>query len=131
MSLKKYSLIIKKLDWFLLADICLLVILGSLLMYSVALGSQSEQNYLNFKKQIAFFILGAFLIFIIAFFLNYRFLSKANYIIYISGVILLIFVLVLGKTTRGTTGWFDLGFLSFQPVEFVKIILIIYLILDR
>lgn len=127
MSFKRHGLIFKKVDWFLLIDVCLLIILGSLLIYSVALGSQSEQNYLNFKKQIAFFIFGVLLVFIMALFINYRILMKANFIIYIFGALLLIFVLLFGKTIRGTTGWFNLGILSFQPVEFVKIFLIIYL----
>jgi rod shape determining protein RodA len=127
MNLRKYSIIIKKLDWFLLVDICLLIILGSLLIYSVAVGSQNEQNYLNFRKQIVFFIAGIFIIFGLALFVNYRFLIKASTFFYIFGAALLIVVLLFGKTIRGTTGWFNLGILSFQPVEFVKIFLIIYL----
>jgi len=127
MILKKYSLFFKKIDWLLVISVCLLMILGIVLIYSVALGTQSELNILNFKKQIAFFVLSLILFFGIAIFLNYRFLVKANMALYILGVIVLLAVLILGRQIRGTTGWFNLGWFSFQPVEFVKIILIIYL----
>ncbi len=101
--------------------------LGLILLYSVALGSQSEQNMLNFNKQIAFFILGVFLVFFIALFFDYRVLIKYNAFLYAIGVILLLAVLFLGRTVRGTTGWFQVLGISFQPVELVKIFLIIYL----
>ncbi|OGY42046.1 MAG: rod shape-determining protein RodA [Candidatus Buchananbacteria bacterium RBG_13_39_9] len=127
MKFTKFNAIIKKLDWLLLINVCLLIILGIILIYSVALGSQSEQNYLNFKKQIVFFIFGLIGILIISLFIDYRILIKANAFFYILGVILLLSVLFFGKTIRGTTGWFNLGIFSFQPVEFVKIFLIIFL----
>ncbi len=127
MKLQKFSLIFKKFDWLLLITICLLVGLGLILLYSVALGSQSEQTILNFNKQIVFFILGILLILFTAIFFDYRVLIKYNAFLYVLGVILLLAVLFFGKTIRGTTGWFDfLGF-SFQPVELVKIFLIVYL----
>lgn len=40
---------------------------------------------------------------------------------YCAGVILLIAVLVFGTTINGTTGWFVIGPVTFQPVELVKI----------
>jgi rod shape determining protein RodA len=127
MIFKKYTLFIKKIDWLLVISVCLLMILGIILIYSVAIGTQTEQNYLNFKKQIVFFVLGFVLFFITAIFIDYRFLIRASTALYALGIILLVAVLIFGKQIRGTTGWFNLGWLSFQPVEFVKIILIIYL----
>jgi rod shape determining protein RodA len=127
MKLGRLNLSLKKFDWPLYITICLLAILGIILIYSVALGSQVEQNYLNLKKQVAFFILGAFLVPLIAYFIDYRALAKYNGFLYSLGILMLLAVLFFGKTIRGTTGWFNLGFFSFQPVEFVKIILLIYL----
>lgn len=118
---------LRKIDWPLYAAICLLSILGLVLIYSVALGTGLDQNYLNLKKQIAFFVLGVFLIPLIAVFLDYRVLTKYNGLLYGLGILLLLAVLFFGKTIRGTTGWFNLGFFSFQPAEFVKIFIIIYL----
>lgn len=127
MKVGRLSLVLKKIDWPLYITVCLLAILGLILIYSVALGSQLEQNYLNFKKQIVFFILGAVLSLVIAYFVDYRALLKYNGLLYSLGIILLLAVLFFGKTIKGTTGWFDLGPLSLQPAEFVKIFLLIYL----
>ncbi len=127
MKFGRISIALKKFDWALYITICLLAILGLILIYSVALGSQVDQNYLNFKKQIAFFIFGALLVLFIALFLDYRALIKYNTALYGLGIILLLAVLFFGKTIRGTTGWFNLGFFSFQPIEFVKIFLLIFL----
>lgn len=41
--------------------------------------------------------------------------------VYAGGVLLLLGVLIFGQTINGTTGWFLLGPISFQPVELVKI----------
>lgn len=127
MKFKKIRLTFKNFDWLLFITVCFLIILGIILIYGVALGSQSALNLLNFKKQIVFFILGIIVLFFIAIFFDYRVLVKYNAWLYALGVILLVAVLFFGKTIRGTTGWFEFGPLSFQPVEFVKIFLIIYL----
>ncbi|OGY42158.1 MAG: rod shape-determining protein RodA [Candidatus Buchananbacteria bacterium RBG_13_36_9] len=127
MKIKGFNFIFKKIDWLLLTTVCLLVVLGLILLYSTALGSGTEQSLLNFKKQIAFFILGIFIVLLIAVFVDYRALMRYSYVLYGVAIFLLVLVLFLGKTIRGTTGWFYLGLFSFQPVEFVKIFLILYL----
>lgn len=127
MKIKNLNILLSKFDWLLFLTICLLMLVGLVLIYSVALGSQSEQHVLNFQKQIVFFILGIFLVLLLGFLFDYRVLRKYSLFLYIIGILLLVSVLIFGKTIRGTTGWFSfLGF-SFQPVELVKIFLIIYL----
>lgn len=44
-----------------------------------------------------------------------------------AGFLALVAVLIFGQVHRGTVGWFDLGFVSVQPVEAVKMILIFVL----
>jgi len=127
MRLNKINLPFKKFDWLLFIAICLLIILGLIVIYSVAVGSGTEQSMLNFHKQVVFFILSVFILILIALFFDYRILIKYNLVLYGLALILLLAVLFFGKTIRGTTGWFNLGFFAFQPVEFVKIILIVYL----
>ena len=41
--------------------------------------------------------------------------------LYLSGVLLLVLVLVLGDTGKGAQRWLDLGFVRFQPSELMKI----------
>jgi len=123
----KFNLYFKKFDWLLLITICFLVILGLTLIYSVAIGSQNDQNMINFYKQIVFFVGGIFLVLFITIFFDYRILIKYNSILYVLGLLLLLGVLFFGKTVRGTTGWFDLGIIFFQPAELVKVFIIVYL----
>lgn len=103
----------------------LLLCLGILTIYS----SLYPINILNFKKQLFFGVLGLVLMFALAF-TNYR-LFRNNvlpvFLFYIISIGLLIGVLYLGLKIRGTTGWFSLGGLSFQPVELVKLSLILLL----
>jgi len=112
-------------DWIVFSAILLLSLFGLIEIYSIALG-QETLSLLNFKKQIIAIIAGLFLFFSVSF-LDYNFLKSFNRFIYGFGVLILILVLIFGKTVRGTTGWFDIFGFSLQPVEFVKIILIIFL----
>ncbi len=57
---------------------------------------------------------------------DYRFLRSGHstFYIYLSTVALLILVLIFGEVTLGARSRFDLGFFSFQPAEFAKLVLI-------
>lgn len=113
----------KNFDWILFFSVILLCLLGLAAIYSVAL-SKTEADFFNFEKQIASLIIGVILIFIIAS-SNYRLLKNYTRLIYLIGFILLIGVLFLGETIRGTTGWFAVGPLNFQPAEIAKICLLV------
>jgi len=123
--LGRLKLYLKHFDWLILAGIVLLVAFGLLEIYSVALGRESL-DLLNFQKQIFFAIFGFILLFIFAFIDSY-FLKSLNRYFYILAVIILVAVLIFGQTIRGTKGWFSIFGFGLQPVELVKIILIIFL----
>jgi len=112
-------------DWVIMAAILLLVTFGLVEIYSVALGRESL-DLLNFHKQIVFVILG-FVLLIAFSFIDYYFLKSVSRYLFFFGVILLVSVLIFGETIRGTKGWFNLAGFSLQPVEFIKIILILFL----
>ncbi|PKM91413.1 rod shape-determining protein RodA [Candidatus Falkowbacteria bacterium HGW-Falkowbacteria-1] len=114
-----------KFDWIIFSAVFLLSLFGLIEIYSIALG-QETISLINFKKQIFYVVFGVILLFVSSF-VDYNLIKSLNKYIYIFGVILLIAVLFLGKTIRGTTGWFDVFGLSLQPVEFIKIILIVFL----
>lgn len=59
--------------------------------------------------------------------LHSTFYEAHSRVIYISAFILLVLVLFFGTTIRGTTGWFRFFGFSFQPAEFAKIALVIFL----
>lgn len=115
----------KNFDWILFFSILLLAIFGVLEVYSVALGVGGDAIN-NFYKQLLFIGLGLGGMFVVTFF-DHRFLKSLKTYLYLFAVVLLILVLIFGKTVNNTTGWFEIFSFRIQPVEFVKIILIIYL----
>jgi len=115
----------KKFDWILFFSVVLLICFGLAEIYSVAL-SKGGESLENFNKQLIFFAIGILALFLFAFF-DYNNLRSYSKYLYIAGVILLIGVLIIGKTVSGTKGWYDFGKISLQPVEFIKFILLIFL----
>lgn len=121
----KLIIYLKNFDWILFTSVLLLICFGLAEIYSVALG-RAELDLLNFKKQIIFIILGIILFFSLVFF-DYHSLRSYSKYFYILGLVLLIGVLFFGQTIRGTKGWYNLAGFNLQPVEFIKLVLILFL----
>ncbi len=116
---------LKGFDLVLFFSVFLLACLGLTEIYSISIG-RNQSDLINFKKQFIFIIIGIIISFIFLF-INYKTWKDFSWYLYIFAIILLISVLFFGSTIKGTTGWFKLGYFNIQPVEFVKIILIIFL----
>jgi rod shape determining protein RodA len=112
-------------DWFIIAALLLLISFGLIEIYSVALG-RGGLDLINFNKQIIFVGIGLAAMLFFSF-IDYYFLRSLSRYFFWGGVLLLIAVLLFGETVRGTKGWFNVFGFSLQPVEFIKIILIIFL----
>ncbi|MDP3836766.1 MAG: FtsW/RodA/SpoVE family cell cycle protein [bacterium] len=121
----RIKLYLKNFDWLLLAAVILLSAFGLMEIYSVALG-QGDLDLLNFYKQLLFIFIGILLLFVFAM-IDYRFLKSLRRYIYLFGAGLLTAVLLFGSNIRGTRGWFYVGGFGIQPVELVKVILLIFL----
>lgn len=80
----------------------------------------------HYIKQLLFFLLGFSLI-LIKDKVKIKWLFNYSSIFYILNNILLIAVLFLGESTNGAKAWFDLGFISFQPSELMKLTLCLFL----
>lgn len=122
--INKVSTYLKNFDWILFTSVLLLIFFGLAEIYSVALGRDSDLT--NFKKQVLFVVLGIAFLFFFAFFDYHNLRSFSNYF-YVLGVLLLIFVLIFGTTISGTRGWFNIFGFGIQPVEFIKIVVVIFL----
>ncbi len=123
--MKQLSLAKKKtgaIDWITFASAITLCTLGLLTMDSFA-GKDPL-----FVRQLIWILLG-----VVAFFaasvVDWRFLRRGGVVaaLYTCILIPLIILIVLGHTTKGAKSWFDLGAFALQPVEFVKLALIITL----
>ncbi|MEI6288532.1 MAG: rod shape-determining protein RodA [bacterium] len=116
----------KRIDWLLLSAVTLLICFGLSAIYSVALG-RGAGELMNFQKQLTWVGVGIFFLFILYNF-DYHYWRLIGWFGYAASLVLLILVLTpLGSTVRGTSGWFNLGLFSFQPVELTKIFLIMVL----
>jgi len=114
-----------KIDSILLGAILILVSLGLLIIYSIDF-SATQTTLGHFYKQILALIIGLSFMTVL-FFIDFRQIQTASIFIYLFGILLLIGVLFFGLTIRGTTGWFRIGGISFQPVELVKVAFAIFL----
>jgi len=123
---RKFFQYIQKSDWTLSVVVLFLILYGLAAIYSIEAAAE-DPDFLNFKKQLVFVLIGIVLYFLFSF-LDYRMLKTYSFIFFFSGIVLLISVLLVGETIRGTKGWFVLfSTQGFQPVEIVKIIMVIIL----
>ena len=58
---------------------------------------------------------------------DYHASERLHLVIYIGNILMLLFVLVLGREVHGAKSWFALGPLGFQPSEFAKVAVIVTL----
>ena len=116
------SLSFKHIDWILLLLTAPILGAGLITMKSFSL----ETPF--FTQQLVWIII-SFIAFFVTSLFDFRFLKKTKIIsgayLFFIGVLLLLFI--FGSTNKGATSWFDLGGFSFQPVDFMKLILIIVL----
>lgn len=111
---------LKNIDYFLFVPIIVLIFWGVLNIYSASIN-----EYPNiYIKQGIFGILGILLmVFLSA--IDLRKIVNFSIILYVIGIFSLIFVLVAGDVILGAKRWINLGFVSLQPSEFMKVIVIL------
>ena len=112
-------------DWCFLGVIMIIISAGILSIYSVT-NSQSITGFPVYLKQATWMVVGM-LAFVVAVGIDYHKLARWSYVLYGIGLILLIVVLVAGKTSRGSQRWIPLGPFVAQPSEFIKVPLILTL----
>lgn len=117
--------VIERLDWIALACTALLTSIGLVSIYGIGV-SQDTPQYFLFYKQCATVAIGVASIALLTYF-DYRQWRSLGLLLYLSGALLLLGVLLFGSIVNGTQGWFRLGPLSFQPVEVAKLTLACYL----
>lgn len=112
-------------DWYLIINIALLMFFGLATLYSLQINI-TQPDLATFYRQLIFVFIGLFF-FIVFSKLNYRAWGDYYKLMLILAVALLLGVFIIGITIRGTKGWFAVFGQTFQPVEFAKLFLIIFL----
>ena len=116
-----------KLDFPLFLSIIFLLSLGLATIYSLSLGSNDTTQIQFFYRQAIFAVLGL-VIFAIIIQIGFSFFDNIAPFLFVLINILLLVTFILGVESRGSIRWIDLGFFRFQPTEFAKPILVLFLL---
>lgn len=117
--------LLKKLDWPLLFSAILLSSIGLVVLYGFGLYSK---NFDSFQKQLVFLIVGIILAIFLAL-LDFRALKESSlfvFVLYFVGILLLVGLFFFGSRIRGVKAWYVFGGFTFQPVELMKIIYVLF-----
>ena len=114
---------LKNVEWSILIIAIILCIIGLVALFSAT----NETEHADFNKQCIWFIV-SLIIMVGIMIIDYETIVKASPILYGLFILLLIGVLFTPEI-NGATSWFDIGFFSFQPGEFAKIFVILFLAL--
>ena len=110
------------IDWITIILFLGLVIYGWLSVYSASETNLSAPIFdfsQRYGKQLLWIGMGLFLAFIILL-IDAKFFSSFAYIFYFLIILVLIAVLIFGKTVAGSRSWFQIGGFALQPAEFAK-----------
>jgi rod shape determining protein RodA len=114
----------KKFNWNML--ILEAVLFGIGIVNLISATGVADKSLGLYKAQLLWFGLGMAATALILVF-HYSFLSRMAYVIYFANVLLLVAVLVAGKSSLGAKRWIGFGALRVQPSEFMKLSLVICL----
>lgn len=112
---------LKNIEWSIGIIAIILCVIGLVALFSAT----QEAEYDEFNKQ-CIWLAASLIIGIIVMMLDYEAIVKMSPIFYGAFIFLLIVVLFT-TPVNGATSWFDIGFFSFQPGEFAKVFVILFL----
>jgi rod shape determining protein RodA len=113
-------------DWGFALTILGMGILGVLTIYSANGLTTSPFRQTLHLRQLTWLAVGVGVLFLSCT-ISYRNLARFAYPIFGISVALLIVVLILGKTGLGAQRWIRIGPITFQPSEFMKLSLVLFL----
>ncbi len=125
MNVSERNLLSRISIWFLL-PILLLNIFGLVNLYSATHGPSSTDVQTLFIQQIVWLVAGWSIFFFVTF-LDYLWINKLVWAMYIINVGALVYTDLHGKVVLGGQRWIDLHFFRYQPSETMKLALILIL----
>ena len=105
-------------------SILTLTTVSLLIMYHTKFISNIYEN--NFTRQIIWFTIGYAILSLSKIIPSNKVFKYSKYL-YVVGIMLLIMVLMIGKSINGSRAWISIGFISFQPSELMKLFYTCYL----
>ena len=127
-SLKKnLAQLNENIDYTLLVTVVILCFYGLVVLYSSTRMTTAGGDSYYFVKRQAVWILIGFAFMVATLFIDYHYIEKYSKFVYFVAIILLAMVIFSGRMTYGARRWLPIGPFEFQPSEFAKIALIIFL----
>lgn len=120
--------LLQNFDWLTFGIVLLISVIGILTIFSATRqpGAEEAVQASFYMKQMVWLAISIIaLVLFISF--DYIWLGRIALPVYSAGLLLLIVVLIAGRTGMGAQRWISLGPLSFQPSEFFKLMFIIML----
>lgn len=122
--MRNFLTALRSLDWVLFGIMIVLLAFGLAVLYSLTL-NVANPDLASFRDQLLFVGIGLIVFFVLSV-VDYRYLRSYGWPLFGLGVLLLVSVLFFGTNIRGVRSWFALGGLTLQPVEPVKLLLVIF-----
>lgn len=119
----------KKYDYTLLAALFLLMIMGLVILYSTSAYNgevKFHDSFYYLKKQLFATLLGIAAMFVMAG-MDYHIWRRFAIPGYVAAILLSVAVMLFGDEYNGSKRWLSLGPFSFQPSEFAKVAVILFL----
>lgn len=119
----------RRYDYTLLAALFLLVIMGLVILYSTSAYNgevKFHDSFYYLKKQAFATVLGIVGMFVAAN-MDYHIWKNVAVLGYFTAILLSVAVMFIGDEYNGSKRWLSLGPFSFQPSEFAKVAVILFL----
>jgi rod shape determining protein RodA len=116
------------MDWLLFGAVVFISVAGLLTMNSFLSAQAGAGGNSFFVKQTIWIIISVGVL-LCASLIDWRFLRRSSTIIILFAIssFLLLLLFILGSVFKGAQSWFNLGAFAFQPVDFVKLALVLLL----
>ncbi len=114
--------ILENIDWVMVSIYLMLVFMGWLNIYS-AVYDENHKSIFDFSQSYGkqlIWIASSLLLALFIMVIDSKFFSQFAFGIYGFFLLLLVVVLITGKTTAGSKSWFEIGGFGLQPSEFAK-----------
>jgi rod shape determining protein RodA len=117
---------LRRLDWVMFGALAGLVAFGLWAIDGITrLDVAGDPNYYVFRQAV-FVVIGTVAMVAVVF-VDPDYYRRYRKVIYAAALFLLLAVMALGADVRGSTRWIDFGFFRFQPSEFAKLLLALFL----
>jgi rod shape determining protein RodA len=110
-------------DWVLFAAPVLLSVISLIEIYSSTMGST---NHTYMFRQLAWVLVGIVSLFIVSA-IDYHALAERIPWIYLLSLLVLVYVLAMGRTVNGSKSWLVFGPVRVQPSEMIKMVAVVAL----